>query len=137
MIDDFAHHPTAVRETIEAVRSGYPGRRIWAVFEPRSNTSKRNVFERDFAAALARADQVIVAPVFQPEKVAATDRLSVDRVISHIEHLRGPGHGRASGSAEEISQAIARDGCAGDVVLVMSNGGFDNVHEKILRALAA
>ena len=137
VIDDFAHHPTAVRETIEAVRSGYPGRRIWAVFEPRSNTSKRNVFERDFAAALARADQVIVAPVFQPEKVAATDRLSVDRVISHIEHLRGPGHGRASGSAEEISQAIARDGCAGDVVLVMSNGGFDNVHEKILRALAA
>lgn len=137
VIDDFAHHPTAVRETIEAVRSGFPGRRLWAVFEPRSNTSKRNVFERDFAAALALADRVIVAPVFQPEKVADTDRLSLDRVIDGIDRIRGRGHARATGGAEEIAQSIARDGCEGDVVLVMSNGGFDNVHDKILRALAA
>jgi UDP-N-acetylmuramate: L-alanyl-gamma-D-glutamyl-meso-diaminopimelate ligase len=69
VIDDFAHHPTAVRETIEAVKSAYRGRRLWAVFEPRSNTSKRNIFEEEFAEALALADQVVLANVYQPEKV--------------------------------------------------------------------
>ena len=137
VIDDFAHHPTAVRETIEAIRSGYSGRRVWAIFEPRSNTSKRNLFEQDFAAALALADRVIVAPLFQPEKVAENERLSVDRVVSHVNRLRGPAHAQAVGNAQEIAELVARDAREGDLVLVMSNGGFDNVHEKILSALVA
>ncbi len=79
MIDDFAHHPTAVRETIDAVRGAYAGRRLWAIFEPRSNTSKRNIFEKEFAAALALADKTIVAGVYQPEKVPRRAALSVAR----------------------------------------------------------
>ena len=79
VIDDFAHHPTAVRETIDAVRGAYAGRRLWAIFEPRSNTSKRNIFEKEFAAALALADKTIVAGVFQPEQVPEEQRLSVAR----------------------------------------------------------
>ena len=75
VIDDFAHHPTAVRETIDAVRGAYAGRRIWAIFEPRSNTSKRNIFKKEFAAALALADKTIVAGVYQPERVPEGERL--------------------------------------------------------------
>jgi UDP-N-acetylmuramate: L-alanyl-gamma-D-glutamyl-meso-diaminopimelate ligase len=137
VIDDFAHHPTAVRETIEAIRAAYDGRRIWAVFEPRSNTSKRSLFEQEFADALALADQVLIAPVFQPEKVVDGERLSVDRVIQRINQYCGEPRARTGDGAAEIAAMIARDARAGDVVLVMSNGGFDNVHEKILRGLAA
>ena len=88
VFDDFAHHPTAVRETIEAIRAAYQGRRIWAVFEPRSNTSKRNLFEHEFAAALALADRVLIAPVYQPEKIPDGERLSVDRVVSRDQPAR-------------------------------------------------
>jgi UDP-N-acetylmuramate: L-alanyl-gamma-D-glutamyl-meso-diaminopimelate ligase len=137
VIDDFAHHPTAVRETIEAIRAAYEGRRIWAVFEPRSNTSKRSLFEQEFADALALADQVVVAPVFQPEKISDGERLSVDHVIQRINQHCGEGRARTADGTAEIAAMIARDARAGDIVLVMSNGGFDNVHEKILRRLAA
>ena len=136
VIDDFAHHPTAVRETIEAIRAAYDGRTIWAVFEPRSNTSKRNLFEQEFAAALALADRAVIAPVYQPEKVPDGERLSVDNLVSRIDRLRGAGRARKVDGAEEIASLIARDTRPGDVVLVMSNGGFDNVHDRILRALA-
>jgi UDP-N-acetylmuramate: L-alanyl-gamma-D-glutamyl-meso-diaminopimelate ligase len=137
VIDDFAHHPTAVRETIDAIRAGYPERRIWAVFEPRSNTSKRSLFEAEFADALAAADQVVLAPVFQPEKVAKGERLSVDKVVERINRQSGDQRARIADGAAEIAELIGRDARAGDVVLVMSNGGFDNVHEKILAKLAA
>jgi UDP-N-acetylmuramate: L-alanyl-gamma-D-glutamyl-meso-diaminopimelate ligase len=135
VIDDFAHHPTAVRETIDAVRGAYHGRRLWAVFEPRSNTSKRSIFEREFAAALAPADRILVANVYQPEKVPDGERLSVSNVISAIN--RGAADKRADkvGSGDEIAAIVARESRPGDVVLVMSNGGFDNVQDKILRAL--
>ncbi|HLN88192.1 MAG TPA: Mur ligase family protein, partial [Candidatus Limnocylindrales bacterium] len=89
VIDDFAHHPTAVRETIDAVRAAYAGRRLWAIFEPRSNTSKRNIFEKEFAAALALADQVLVANVFQPEKVPEGERLSVESLVQEANRLAG------------------------------------------------
>ena len=136
VIDDFAHHPTAVRETIAAIRAGYAGRKIWAVFEPRSNTSKRSLFEEEFAAALALADQVAIAPVFQPEKIADGERLSVDSVVERINRLCSDERARKAGGAAEIAAMIGRDARAGDIVLVMSNGGFDNVHDKILSALA-
>jgi UDP-N-acetylmuramate: L-alanyl-gamma-D-glutamyl-meso-diaminopimelate ligase len=136
VIDDFAHHPTAVRETLEAVRAAYSGRRLWAVFEPRSNTSKRKVFAREFAAALALADRVLMADVYQPERVPDQDRLSVENVIDQINRLGGDERAGQAPGAAEIAAVIARDSRPGDVVLVMSNGGFDNVHNKILQALA-
>jgi UDP-N-acetylmuramate: L-alanyl-gamma-D-glutamyl-meso-diaminopimelate ligase len=137
VLDDFAHHPTAVRETIEAVRGAYAGRRIWAVFEPRSNTSKRNLFEREFAEALALADKILIAPVYQPEKVPDGERLSVDNVVTGISRICGDDRASQAADAADIASVIARDARSGDIVLVMSNGGFDNVHERILQALAA
>jgi UDP-N-acetylmuramate: L-alanyl-gamma-D-glutamyl-meso-diaminopimelate ligase len=136
LIDDFAHHPTAVGETLEAVRAAYSGRRLWAVFEPRSNTSKRKVFAREFAAALALADRVLMADVYQPERVPDQDRLSVESVVDRINRLCGDKRARKAAGAAEIAAVIGRDCRPGDVILVMSNGGFDNVHDKILQALA-
>ena len=137
VIDDFAHHPTAVRETLEAVRSAYDGRRIWAIFEPRSNTSKRNLFEREFAEALALADRALIAPVYQPEKIPDGERLSVEEVVNGVNRLCGDRRARKTASAAEIADIIAKEAREGDIALVMSNGGFDNVQERILRALAA
>jgi UDP-N-acetylmuramate: L-alanyl-gamma-D-glutamyl-meso-diaminopimelate ligase len=136
VIDDFAHHPTAVRETVEAIRLAYSGRRIWAVFEPRSNTSKRNLFEHEFAAALALADRILIAPVYQPERIPDGERLSVDHVVSEIDRICGEDRAQKVESAADIASVIAREARPGDIALVMSNGGFDNVHERILQALA-
>ena len=136
VIDDFAHHPTAVRETIDAVRGAYAGRRLWAIFEPRSNTSKRNIFAKEFAAALALADQAIVAGVYQPEKVAEGERLSVESLVGEINRIGGAGRALTLADAGAIAEYVARHSRAGDVLLVMSNGGFDGVHDKILQALA-
>jgi UDP-N-acetylmuramate: L-alanyl-gamma-D-glutamyl-meso-diaminopimelate ligase len=136
VIDDFAHHPTAVRVTIEAVRAAYRGRRLWAIFEPRSNTSKRKIFENEFATALALADRVVVAGVYQPEKVPDGERLSVDNVVHEINRRTGVERARLIEKAPDIAAHVAREAAAGDVVLVMSNGGFDGVHDKILDALS-
>jgi len=135
VIDDFAHHPTAVRETIDAVRAAYAGRRLWAIFEPRSNTSKRNIFEKEFAAALALADRGLVASVFQPEKVPEGERLSVESLIQEANRLAGDQRVLAVAGASEIAAHLAQNARSGDVLLIMSNGGFDGVHEKILQAL--
>jgi UDP-N-acetylmuramate: L-alanyl-gamma-D-glutamyl-meso-diaminopimelate ligase len=137
VIDDFAHHPTAVMETIGAVRSAYPQCRLWALFEPRSNTSRRNIFEVEFARALAQADRVIVSEVYQPEKVPAADRLSVARVVAEVNRLAGDERAVALADSRNITDYVATHAVAGDVVLVMSNGAFDGVHDKILRTLAA
>ncbi len=136
VIDDFAHHPTAVRETIDAVRSAFAGRRLWAIFEPRSNTSKRNLFEKEFAAALGLADQAIVASVYQPEKIAEGQRLSVESLVGEINRIAGAGRALTIADSAAIAEHVARHSRAGDVLLVMSNGGFDGVHDKILQALA-
>jgi UDP-N-acetylmuramate: L-alanyl-gamma-D-glutamyl-meso-diaminopimelate ligase len=135
VIDDFAHHPTAVRETINAVKDAYPGRRLWAIFEPRSNTSRRNIYEREFAQALAVADRVVVAGLYQPEKIPEQDRLSVARVIEDINGSTRDGRARVIDNAEDIAEYVASNAASGDIVLVMSNGGFDGVQEKILRSL--
>ncbi|HEY7217067.1 MAG TPA: UDP-N-acetylmuramate:L-alanyl-gamma-D-glutamyl-meso-diaminopimelate ligase [Candidatus Binatia bacterium] len=136
VIDDFAHHPTAVRETIDAVKAAYRGHRLWAIFEPRSNTSKRNIFEKEFADALAHADRIVVADVHQPEKVPEGDRLSVENVANLINGLdKGP-RAYVIGNAADIAARVAQEANPGDVVLVMSNGGFDAVQEKILQGLA-
>ena len=136
VIDDFAHHPTAVRETIDAVRIAYPERRLWALFEPRSNTSRRNIFAGAFARALARADRVIVSGLYQPEKVPAAERLSVAGVVAEINRSAGERRAVSLADAQEIADYVSTHGAPGDVILVMSNGAFDNIHQKILRALA-
>ena len=136
VIDDFAHHPTAVRETIDGVRAAYPGRRLWAVFEPRSNTSRRKIFEREFAQALALADRIVVSGLFQPEKIPEKDRMSVATVIQEINRQSNDRRAVALETAQDIATHVAAEAAIGDIVLVMSNGGFDAVHEKILQALA-
>jgi UDP-N-acetylmuramate: L-alanyl-gamma-D-glutamyl-meso-diaminopimelate ligase len=133
LIDDFAHHPTAVRETVRAVRARYPGRRIVAVFEPRSNTSRRKVFQREFTAALAEADEVVLAGVFGADKIPENERLLPEEVVSDLR-----GMGRPASFLPEVDAIVARlgDSCRpGDLVLVMSNGGFGGIQEKLKAAL--
>ena len=135
VIDDFAHPPTAVRETIEAVRAGYPGRRLWAVFEPRSNTSRRRIFAHEFSRALSGAERVVVAGLYQPEKIPEGDRLSVEEVVEEINRLSGGNRAVFIDKTDEIPPYVAEEAKSGDIVLVMSNGGFGGVQEKILRLL--
>lgn len=136
VIDDFAHHPTAVHETINAIKGAYPARRLWAVFEPRSHTSRRKIFEQDFARALALADRVIVAELYLPEKVPEGDRLSVKKVIDEINQSCGDTRAVLIADARQIAAYVAKHAAPGDIILVMSNGAFGGVHEKILEALA-
>ena len=136
VVDDFAHHPTAVQGTIEAVKAAYPGRRLWAIFEPRSNTSRRRVFAREFPRALGCADRIVVAGLYQPEKIPEEDRLSPAEVVREINRLSGDSRAVFIERADEIARYVAGDAKQGDVILVMSNGGFDGVQEKILQALA-
>jgi len=136
VIDDFAHHPTAVRATIDAVKQAYPGRRLWALFEPRSNTSRRSIFEREFAESLALADRVVLTGLYQPEKVAEPERMSVATVAQEINRLGNNARAQVVEKSQDIAALIARDTAPGDIVLVMSNGAFDGVQDKILRALA-
>ncbi|HYN85000.1 MAG TPA: UDP-N-acetylmuramate:L-alanyl-gamma-D-glutamyl-meso-diaminopimelate ligase [Pyrinomonadaceae bacterium] len=137
VIDDFAHHPTAVRETLRALRARYAGRRVVAVFEPRSWSSRLAVFQKDYVEALGQAHYVVVASVFDSDK--AREKGSVLDTGELAEEV-----GRAAGvpsfcieGADEIVRRLAPELRAGDVVAVMSNGGFGGIHEKLLAALRA
>jgi UDP-N-acetylmuramate: L-alanyl-gamma-D-glutamyl-meso-diaminopimelate ligase len=135
IIDDFAHHPTAIRETLRALRESYPGRRLWAVLEPRSNTLRRNVFELDLVESLGLADRVVVAAVFRSESIPVAERLHPDHVVAALNV-----HGTPSAlyaDADAIVGAIAPELESGDVVAILSNGGFGNIYEKLPAALAA
>jgi len=134
VLDDFAHHPTAVYETLSALRTGYPGRRLWAVFEPRSASSCRRVFQDDFARAFAAADEVVVAAVFR-SNLPESERLSAEQLV---DDLRSAGRqARHIPDIDAIVSTIASEGREGDVVVLMSNGGFGGIHQKLLKALAA
>jgi UDP-N-acetylmuramate: L-alanyl-gamma-D-glutamyl-meso-diaminopimelate ligase len=132
VFDDFAHHPTAVRETIAALRAAHPSGRIWAVFEPRSASSCRRVFQRDFADAFAGADEIVVAPIFR-SSLPESERLSVPELVDDL-RCRGQS-ARAAGSIDEIVDIVTREHRRGDLVVLMSNGGFGGIHQKLLRAL--
>ncbi|MGH7829302.1 MAG: UDP-N-acetylmuramate:L-alanyl-gamma-D-glutamyl-meso-diaminopimelate ligase [Candidatus Binatia bacterium] len=136
VIDDFAHHPTAVKETIMALKAAYPGRRLWAIFEPRSHTSRRRIFEREFAETLSGADEIVIAGLYQANKIPETDRLSPEAVVHEINRLCGDSRALFIEEVKGIPPYVAKKAQSGDVVLVMSNGGFDGVQDKILRALA-
>ena len=134
VIDDFAHHPTAIRETLRALRSAYPGSRLWAVLEPRSNTLRRNVFERELVDALALADQVVLASVFKQENIPVSERLHPEAVVRT---LVAQGHpAMLAGNVEEIVAHVTTGAREGDVVAILSNGGFDGVYEKLPARLA-
>jgi UDP-N-acetylmuramate: L-alanyl-gamma-D-glutamyl-meso-diaminopimelate ligase len=135
VIDDFAHHPTAIQETIEAVKRAYPGRRVWGVFEPRSNTSRRRFFAHEFPRALALADKVVVAGVYLPDKIPVEDRLPAEEVVAEINRLSGDHKAVLIEEPDSIARHVADNSARGDVVLVMSNGGFGGVQEKILDLL--
>jgi len=132
--DDFAHHPTAVAETISGVRASHPSARIWAVFEPRSASSCRRVFQDDFARAFAGADEVLIAPLFR-SKLAEAERLSIPQLVRDLND-RGQ-KAREAESIDDIIQAIAHEHRPGDLVVLMSNGGFGGIHQKLLQALSA
>ena len=132
--DDFAHHPTAIEETLTGVRSAFPGRRIWAIFEPRSATSCRRLFQSDFARALSRADAVVLPAVFR-STLPEDERLSVEQLISDL-NAEGV-DGRYIPRVDDIVPVVAREARSGDLIVVMSNGGFDNIHQKLLDALEA
>jgi UDP-N-acetylmuramate: L-alanyl-gamma-D-glutamyl-meso-diaminopimelate ligase len=134
VIDDFAHHPTAVRETLKALRARYRDRRLIAVFEPRSWSSRLAVFQDDYAHAFASADYVVIASVFDSQKVTEKGRaLDTDVLIDAISQQGKPAF--ALPGADQIVAHILPQLRAGDVVAIMSNGGFGGIHEKILTAL--
>ncbi len=133
IIDDFAHHPTAIRETLRALRTAYPGRRLWAVLEPRSNTLRRNVFAEALVESLGLADRVMLAAVFNPEHIPAAERLHPERVARALETRGVPAAVYAD--ADAIVAALAPQVAAGDVVAILSNGGFGGIYEKLPAAL--
>ncbi|MDG2124504.1 MAG: UDP-N-acetylmuramate:L-alanyl-gamma-D-glutamyl-meso-diaminopimelate ligase [Verrucomicrobiales bacterium] len=133
VVDDFAHHPSAIRQAVNAVRQKWPGGRVWAVFEPRSNTSRRNIFQDEFVSALGEADGVVLAAVANPEKVVEGERLDVEAVVGAIGESGKEAYCEASADAiVERLVPLVRDG---DVIGVFSNGGFDGIHGKLLAAL--
>lgn len=133
IIDDFAHHPTAIAETLKALRTRYADARLWAICEPRSNTLRRKVFENELAQGLAIADEVIITSVFKPEAIPEGDRLSVDSVVTKI---RSSGkRARELRDADSIVETISPELRSGDVVAILSNGGFDGIYEKLPQRL--
>ena len=134
VIDDFAHHPTAIRETLRALRSAYPGRRLWAVLEPRSNTLRRNVFEQELVESLALADEVVLAAVYQSESIRVPERLEPQRVIAAL--LKRGVPAVLCADADAIIAHSSSRMRAGDVIAILSNGGFGGIYEKLPRTLA-
>jgi UDP-N-acetylmuramate: L-alanyl-gamma-D-glutamyl-meso-diaminopimelate ligase len=133
VIDDFAHHPTAVRETLLAARQRYPGHRVVAIFEPRSYTAQRREFEADYEKALGLADEIILAGLFHPERYDAQTAMQPDRLVAAWKAA-----GKPAVYEPDVDRIVARvsDSAApGDIVLIMSNGGFGGIHDKLLSVL--
>ncbi len=135
IIDDFAHHPTAVAGTLKALRARYRGRRLWAILEPRSNTLRRKVFEDELAQSLAYADQVVLAGVFKSDAIPEAERLDATNVIAKLNAIGKPA--RLLDSADDIVDAIASELRPGDVVAILSNGGFGGIYEKLPAKLSS
>jgi UDP-N-acetylmuramate: L-alanyl-gamma-D-glutamyl-meso-diaminopimelate ligase len=129
IIDDFAHHPTAIAGTLKALRGRYPNSRLWAILEPRSNTLRRRVLQSDLARSLALADEVIVAGVFRSDAVPENERLELPALAAEIEHSGC--RARLLADADAIVQTVAPEMRSGDVVAILSNGGFGGIYEKL------
>ena len=131
--EDFAHHPTSVRETLRAVRSSFPRKRIWAIYEPRSATSRRSIFQREIVQALGLADCVAIPAMFRPEKVPEAERLNENLLI---DDLRAMGCAAWNpGTVDGIIEKVREEARSGDLIVIMSNGGFGGIYEKLPAAL--
>ncbi|MCH7755788.1 UDP-N-acetylmuramate:L-alanyl-gamma-D-glutamyl-meso-diaminopimelate ligase [candidate division KSB1 bacterium] len=133
VFDDFAHHPTEIKTTLEALRSRFPRRRLWAVFEPRTATSKRNIFQSRFVEALAVADKVILTPLYVPEKVPEGERLSVEKICQLLENQNTPS--RVLPADEGMMSFLKENLRANDVVLFMSNGDFNQIPANLIKQI--
>jgi UDP-N-acetylmuramate: L-alanyl-gamma-D-glutamyl-meso-diaminopimelate ligase len=129
IVEDFAHHPTAIRETLRALRAIHPGRRIWAVLEPRSNTLRRKVLAGDLVGSLHLADRVVLAAVYQQQRIPEAERLQPEEVVAALNSAGTPAE--LCADADAIVASLAPQLAAGDVVAILSNGGFDGIYEKL------
>ena len=134
IVDDFGHHPTAIRETIRALRVKFPERRLWAVFEPRSNTTRRNIFQTELVDALERADLIVVAEVARLEQLRPEERLNPEKLMQDLRLTGKPA--AYLPTVDSIVEHLAAGVKPGDVVCVFSNGGFGGIHELLLQRLA-
>ena len=132
-MDDFAHHPTAVRGTLQAARSRWPGRRIWALFEPRSNTAGRKMFEEDYADAFSAADALVIGPVFHANRLAPDARLDRPALVRRFEAAGKPAF--APETLAEIPDILRAHARPGDVLLLMSSGAFGGLPGALLELL--
>lgn len=133
LIEDFAHHPTAVRETIKAIQNKYKSRRVFSVFEPRSATSRRRIFQKEYVEAFSEGQEILIARAFDQGKISESDRFSAEELIQDLNKL-----GKSSklfDSADAIVQDLADRTRKNDVVLIMSNGGFDGIYDKLISKL--
>ena len=133
VVDDFGHHPTAIRETLRALRIKYPTQKVWAVFEPRTNTTRRNVFQAELAGAFADANAVVVAQVARLELLAPEVRLDPARLMQDLKAL-----GKEAAYLPDVEAIVAhvvRNAQGGEIVVVFSNGGFGGIHVKLLERL--
>ncbi len=133
VIDDFAHHPTAIRLAVQSIRQKYPDSRLWILFEPRSNTTRRAVFQKELAESLALADFAVVAAITDLHKIPENDRLDPVRLSADIAAMGGKGYYLADNAA--IIAAVKAEAQPGDVVAVLSNGGFGGIHQQLLESL--
>ena len=133
VIDDFAHHPTAIHLTLEGAKDAWPGHRVWAVFEPRSATSRRKTFEQSLPESFRLADQTIITDLFAPDKLKEEERLDPKKVVETIQANGGEAHFLPS--VDAIIDYIAEHQQPGDVVMIMSSGGFGGIHQKLLDRL--
>ena len=129
IIDDFAHHPTAIAGTLKALRARYAGARLWAILEPRSNTLRRRVLQGDLARSLAQADEVVVAGVFRSEAIPENERLELPALAAEIQ--QNGRRARLLNDADAIVETIAPELRSGDVIAILSNGGFGGIYEKL------
>jgi len=135
VVDDFAHHPTAVKATIEAARGRWPGRRLWAILEPRSNSMRRRVFQEALPKALALGDRIILGGVFKAQQLGDENRLDPESVAESVRALGK--EARVYPSSDAIAEHLAAEARPGDLLLIMSNGSFDGLCEKLLKKLGA
>ncbi|MCW5210724.1 UDP-N-acetylmuramate:L-alanyl-gamma-D-glutamyl-meso-diaminopimelate ligase, partial [Desulfobulbus sp. N3] len=133
VIDDFAHHPTAVRETVQALRLAWPERRLLIVFEPRTNSSRRAVFQQQYEQAFNGADQVLVREIVPLANVPADEQFSSGQLVAALDNQGIPAEYFPDTAA--ILASLAEQARSGDVIAILSNGGFDNIHEQLLGLL--
>ncbi|MGZ4962941.1 MAG: glutamate ligase domain-containing protein, partial [Limisphaerales bacterium] len=133
VIDDFGHHPTAIRETMSALRQKYANQKIFAIFEPRTNTTRRNVFQKELADSFKDADVVVIAQVARLELLKPDERLNPEQLMKDIKALGKPT--AYLPDADSIVAHLKKEAVGGDVICVFSNGGFGNIHDKLLATL--